>query len=106
VGLLPLGYLESRLVDYVARLAAGLEDPEGFRPRILSAAYTEAVVNVAMRVAEPRGGVLYCQLCGRGPYTRRGIYLHLKRVHASEIVELVRDEVRRIESYAKRRGRA
>ncbi len=106
VGYLPAGYLESRIVEYVARLAAGLEDPDSFAPKILSKVYTEAVVNVSMRVAEPRGGILYCGICGRGPYTRRGLYLHLKRVHASDILDLVEEEVRRLELSAKRRGQA
>jgi len=106
VGATGSGYLEARIVEYVARLAAGLEDPDAFSPRILSRLYREAVVNVALRVAEPRDRVLYCSLCGRGPYTRRGLYLHLKRVHPHEILELVESEVRRISAYAKRRGRA
>ncbi|AFK51359.1 hypothetical protein TCELL_0935 [Thermogladius calderae 1633] len=35
-------------------------------------------------------GILYCGLCGRGPFTKRGLYLHLTRVHAEEIARTIR----------------
>ncbi len=37
---------------------------------------------------------LYCGLCGRGPFTRKGLYLHLKRVHIDLVSQLVREELR------------
>ncbi|MEB2837407.1 MAG: hypothetical protein GSR80_000795 [Desulfurococcales archaeon] len=84
----------------------GFEDPESFEPRILSRAYLDAVKNVALRVVVERGGALYCGICGRGPYRRKGLYLHLKRIHGDDILDLVELEVRRLVSSSKRRGRA
>ena len=42
-----------------------------------------------------RRGSYYCRLCGRRGFTKRGMYLHLKRVHLSEITFIVEDEFRR-----------
>jgi len=97
--------LEARIIEYVARLAVGFEDIDSFNSPILSRVYLEAVKNVALRVAVERGGVYYCGICGRGPYRRKGLYLHLKRMHGEEILDLVSEEVRRISSLAKRRGK-
>jgi hypothetical protein len=35
-------------------------------------------------------GMLYCGVCGKGPFTKRGLYLHLTRVHAEEIARALR----------------
>jgi hypothetical protein len=83
----------------------GFEDPDTFEPRILSKVYIEAVKNVALRIVDERGGAYYCGICGRGPYRRKGLYLHLKRVHGDDIIELVEIEAKRISSFSKRRGR-
>ncbi|ACP34352.1 conserved hypothetical protein [Sulfolobus islandicus Y.G.57.14] len=38
--------------------------------------------------------LLYCKLCNRGPFTKKGLYLHLSRVHRREIREMLEEELR------------
>lgn len=34
-------------------------------------------------------GKRYCKLCGRGPFTKSGMYTHLVRVHFDDITDLI-----------------
>ncbi len=34
-------------------------------------------------------GILRCGLCGKGPFTRKGLYLHIRRVHIDVVEEHV-----------------
>lgn len=43
-----------------------------------------------------RGSSLYCRLCNGGPYTKRGAYLHLSRIHSRDLEAMVREELDRI----------
>ena len=95
---MPYEALMSRLVDCVARLASGItrkapSEECSSLPKIA----VEAVELVASRLAPRRAPNLYCALCSKGPYTRKGYYLHLKRVHGSEIKEEISSEIKRLE---------
>ncbi|MEM1649607.1 MAG: hypothetical protein QXX47_01865, partial [Sulfolobales archaeon] len=35
---------------------------------------------------------IYCRLCGRGPLSRRGVYLHMRRVHLDDIIRIINEE--------------
>lgn len=97
------GLFKSKIADYTALLASGLMDPDDFDSRVLSRWVVEAIKRVSQTLAEESpGGSLYCRLCGRGPYTRKGLYLHLVRIHASTLVDLVNAESERIYSSSKR----
>ena len=89
-----LEHMAARLVKYVARYAAGLDVDENDLRRITgSSAYPvmrEAVYVVAKTIVTEKNGLPRCNICGRGPYTKRGLYLHLMRVHRDYIRELVR----------------
>lgn len=98
------GVFKARIAEYTARLASGIEDRESFDSNVLSRSVVEAIKRVSARVAEEREGRLYCTLCGRGPFTRRGLYLHLVRVHYSTLIDLVMSEAERIYSTSKRLG--
>ncbi|BDC18090.1 hypothetical protein [Acidianus sp. HS-5] len=39
--------------------------------------------------------LLYCKLCNKGPFTKRGLFLHLTRVHRIEIKAMLEDELKR-----------
>ncbi len=55
----------------------------------------ELIGALAPRLASFDGVSYRCALCGRGPFTRRGLYLHMKRVHLEHVRELVEAELRR-----------
>lgn len=79
----------------VARIAARIEEPGEFSPEYLAPHIVEAVRIVGLRL-RPSGDKIVCPLCSRGPFTKRGYYLHLIRVHPREILLLVREESERV----------
>ncbi len=49
---------------------------------------------------EDTGSIEYiCRLCRRNFSTRKGLYLHLKRIHSSEITDLFIRELERLIEY-------
>ncbi len=68
----------------------------------------EAVIEVSRRIASFDGVSFRCELCGKGPFTRKGLYLHIKRVHMNQVKELILKRVRSImlEGSEVRRGGA
>jgi len=98
--------LRERVVDGVARVAGGLVEPGSLEIPLASRVTVEAARNVGLQLRNAREGgrVFYCALCGRGPFTPKGYYLHLIRVHPGEILQLVQSEVERLSGSSRRRG--
>ena len=53
-----------------------------------------AIFSVSNVVTREVNGVLYCNLCSRGPFTKKGLFLHLIRLHRGEIKTLLEGELR------------
>ncbi len=87
--------IANRLVEYVARKASGLPVDDIDLHRITGSSrypIMRKVVNiVASDIVVLHKGLIRCKLCGKGPFTRRGFYLHLTRVHRSEIISMITD---------------
>ena len=81
-----------KLAEATARRASGLRYSldglglEGSLRRIAE----EVVEETARLLVFERRGLLRCAVCSKGPFTRKGLYLHLMRVHRDYIKELVR----------------
>lgn len=99
VSLSRVDVLSERLIEFVARVASKISYDQRKLVAISGTSIHKVVVNVVNRVAdwvsEDRGGLLWCRLCNRGSFTKRGFYLHLVRVHNFEIKNIVEDELRR-----------
>lgn len=54
----------------------------------------KAVARAASILVSRRGPSLYCRLCGGGPYTKKGAYLHLLRKHSQDIKRILEEELR------------
>ena len=95
-----IGIISSKIVKFVARKAVGLTvDDNDLRRLTGSAIYPvmrEAVKRVANEIVTTRNGLLRCNICGKGPFTRRGLYLHFIRVHRYDILGLLEEEYSRI----------
>lgn len=96
-----MGSLKDRtleaLVEGIARIASGMIKPEEFDTRLAPRIAVEAARNVGRQLRWVRsGGLLYCPLCGRGPFQPRGYYLHLLRLHYPQLVRLLQEEVERL----------
>lgn len=91
--------LSERLIEFVARVASKISYDQRKLAAISGTSMYKVVTNVISRVSnwisEDRGGLLWCRLCGRGSFTKRGLYLHLVRVHNFEIKSIIEEELRR-----------
>lgn len=56
----------------------------------------KAVDRIVDNLVTERGNHLRCGLCGKGPFTKRGLFLHLIRVHRSDIIEMVEKKYREV----------
>lgn len=95
------GLFEEKIPEYVAKLASGLEEPDNFDSPVLAKHTVKAIKRIAVRLYNIKGNVIYCPLCGRGPFTKKGYYLHLIRVHSEEILKMVIEESERISMTSK-----
>ncbi len=91
-----LSSIMPRLVEAASKIASGLLDPKEYRSPVAPRIAIEAVRNVGVRLQGVRDGLYYCVICGRGPFRRKGYYLHLIRVHGEEIAALLEEEIERL----------
>lgn len=71
-------------IRVVTREALGLSiNKSQSRPRefVIKAVKEESIIE--------RNGLLYCGYCGKGPFTRIGLYLHIIRVHKRELEDTI-----------------
>ncbi len=92
--------LASKLVPVIARIAAGIEVNKKKIEEIAGPGMSKIAINAMERVlpwiVTTKNGLLRCGLCNKGPFTKRGLYLHLIRVHGDEIRYMLEDEIERI----------
>ncbi len=91
-----IGIFMEKIIEAVARIASEMIEPEEYTSPILAKHTIEAIRNVGVYLRPERLDSIYCGLCGKGPFTRKGYYIHLIRVHSSEIQSLVEEEAERI----------
>ncbi len=51
-----------------------------------------------------KNGLLYCGYCGKGPFTRIGLYLHIIRVHKKQLEDTIDRVYREIERASRMTG--
>lgn len=89
-----LAALAARLAEAAMRRAAGFDYRLEPVPGDLAGDVEEIVEAIARELAVNREGSLRCGLCGKGPFTRKGLYLHLRRVHWEAVVALAEARLR------------
>ncbi|MEM0014534.1 MAG: hypothetical protein QXS42_00300 [Zestosphaera sp.] len=90
--------LSERLIDFLARKASN-KVVDGNKLKVVAGSSMakvsmEVIESVAKEVTRVEGASLYCNLCGKGPFTKRGMYLHLTRLHKYELKALLVQELR------------
>ncbi len=90
--------ISERLVEHVARSAAGigvsLEKISYIAGSKRAQIIYDIVKGLGRRIVLVHGnGALYCGLCKKGPFTKRGLYLHLVRRHRYDIKQLIIAEI-------------
>ncbi len=101
VKLLPRsGLFIGKIAEYAAKVASGFVPPEEFNTPVLSRPIVEAIRLIGTHLAVPDGDGHYrCTVCGRNGFTKRGLYLHLVRVHRDYIMDAVFQESERIKRF-------
>lgn len=88
---LDLLLIAEKIAEAAMRRAAGLSYSLDAVPASIRPAAAEVVERLAKDLAEvDEKGILRCRVCGKGPFTRKGLYLHLRRVHSDIIIEEAR----------------
>jgi hypothetical protein len=96
------GLFRNRIEIYVARLASELVSPNEFDTPVLPRNIVHAIKNIGVLLSKRDvNGKYVCALCGKKGFTKRGLYLHLVRMHGDEIRDLVSREGERILSKKK-----
>lgn len=90
------GLFRWKIAVYVARIASGIVTPGDFDSKVLSRPIVEAIRNVGLQLQDVRDGLLVCPICLKGPFTKRGYFLHLTRLHYYQLIQLVEAEADRI----------
>ncbi len=92
--------LSERLIEFVARSASGIKVDHNklavVAGHTLADKAASVVENLGKYIGIKSGNRLKCRLCGRGLFTKRGMYLHLIRMHRYDIKNLIMEEFERI----------
>jgi hypothetical protein len=80
-----------RMVGKLVMLAVMLASGSGPRRRTgVDIDMAKRLADVIVATRDVRGvKILYCSLCGKGPFTPKGLYLHIVRVHSTEVERIV-----------------
>ncbi len=89
-----------RLIEFVARASSGIRMDKSKLAVITGPTLLPLVLDLIRKLSSEisirnESGLIYCGLCRKGPFTKRGMYLHLIRVHRYEIKTLISDELER-----------
>ncbi|AWR94235.1 hypothetical protein [Acidianus brierleyi] len=88
-----------KLIDYTAKKASFITVKNDELEKIVGISSKQMAEKVVDRVAfwlsEKQNGLLYCKLCNRGPFTKKGLFLHLTRLHRQEIKTMLEEELKR-----------
>ncbi|ALU12088.1 hypothetical protein EYM_00045 [Ignicoccus islandicus DSM 13165] len=79
------------LVEYTIRLATHMRIRDELNN--LDYAQKEVAEKVAKLIVSEKRGLKYCSICAKGPYTKRGLYLHFMRVHKDDVKALLLQEL-------------
>lgn len=89
-------YFKEKLVKYIIRKSLGLSvddiDLVGIVGSTNYPLMKRVVDKITLRLVTEKNNHLRCGLCGKGPFTKRGLYLHMMRKHYNDVIRLV-DEI-------------
>lgn len=88
-----------KLIDITAKRASRIALKEDEIVRVVGYSSKQIAQNAVDRVAfwlsNEENHLLYCKLCNKGPFTKRGLFLHLTRIHRQEIKTMLEDEIKK-----------
>ncbi|MEM3864027.1 MAG: hypothetical protein QW699_06015, partial [Metallosphaera sp.] len=88
-----------KLVELTAKYASQITVKDEEYVRAVGFSSKEMAKRVVGRVSlwliSQETNLLYCRLCTKGPFTKRGMFLHLTRMHHAEIKLLLEEEIKK-----------
>ncbi|MCS7111930.1 MAG: hypothetical protein N3D82_03620 [Ignisphaera sp.] len=87
-----------KMIEYTARKASLLNqryEIEDLVAPSVASIVDRSMERIALTLVKRNGG-LWCNLCSKGPFTKRGLYLHLIRVHTKDIEFMIKEEMKKI----------
>jgi len=82
--------IASKIAEAAIRKALSLPYSLDGVPASLREAAEQALETIAAELTvTDEKGILRCGICGKGPFTRKGLYLHLRRIHIDAIEDYV-----------------
>ncbi len=88
-----------KLIVPTVKVACGFKVDEEELVRLVGFAMAPTSRDIMEKVSfwliDSQGNVLKCRICDRGPFTKKGLFLHLTRIHQDDIRALIGDELRR-----------
>ena len=82
-----------KLVEYTIRLATNMRLRDELLEIAKDSVKKEAAERVAKMLISEKKGLKYCAICAKGPFTKRGLYLHFMRVHKEDVKALLEKEL-------------
>jgi len=93
-----LDSLSERLIDFLARKASNksidFDKLKVITGSSMAKISLEVVETIAKEISRVEGASLYCNICRKGPFTKRGMYLHLTRLHKYELKNMLAHELK------------
>jgi hypothetical protein len=71
------------------------EELYAIAPQSIKPILDDVIEEVVESIRYSNRGLLQCRLCMKGPYTPKGLYLHLRRKHLLEINHLTMEAIYR-----------
>lgn len=94
-----------RLVEYLARKASTMAQRYRLEDLVspsIAPLLDRSLDKLCFSIIREKNGALWCRLCDRGPFTKRGFYLHLIRVHADDLEFMIEEEMKKLLEVVKR----
>jgi len=93
-----LSVIADKLVEVAVKRACLLKVEETEIEKVTGISLRELGREVIERVSfwfvERQNQNLRCKLCSKGPFTRKGMYLHLVRLHRREVKKIIEEEIK------------
>ena len=97
---------KNRFIDTALRaklnLGVSVKDAKNILPPAL-ASYTDFLIDeISLLTIKQHGIGLACGICGKKGFTKKGLFLHLKRKHYSQIQDFLENRIQEIIKHVKK----
>ncbi len=90
------GFIGSELKEQVQalmfkKICGSKHSEEVLLPLSVKNIIQDALGEAEHKIISRKKGVLYCGICGNGPFTKKGLCMHVRRVHKEDVERMIED---------------